>query len=114
MPSDKVRGSSGDRPSAQLEHVGFFVLRTPLLPFDDLLAWGESLEAPRVADPAGLDEALARDRQTLRARLEHALERPAVREAIFVASPSLDESLPAWREAPDSERGQKVERALVR
>ena len=71
---------------------GFFVLRTPLLPFDDLLAWSDTLEAPAAAaDPARFDRALATDRQTLRARLAAIVARPDVREAIFVASPSLDE-----------------------
>src|SRR5581483_7016520 len=67
---------------------GFFALRTPLLPFDELLAWGEGLEAPRAplppapsppggegrmrgagGDPARLEQALAADRLRLRARL---------------------------------------------
>ena len=45
---------------------GFFVIRTPLLPFSDLVAWGSGLTAP------GLDmtsEALADDRNRLRERL---------------------------------------------
>jgi hypothetical protein len=63
---------------------GFFALRTPLLSFDELLAWGEGLEAPRAAltlpsppsgggegrvraagdDPASLEQALVTDRPT--------------------------------------------------
>ncbi|HEX2060772.1 MAG TPA: lantibiotic dehydratase family protein, partial [Thermoanaerobaculia bacterium] len=65
---------------------GFFVLRTPLLPFDEL---------------AKLD-------------LAAMLARPEVREAIFLASPDLDESIEAWRRDPQSERGRRIERALYR
>ncbi|OJT16483.1 hypothetical protein BO221_49945 [Archangium sp. Cb G35] len=96
---------------------GFFALRTPLLPFDELLAWSEGLsarEAARQGDLARLEAALAADRALLRERLQAALARPEVREALFLASPSLDESHGSWRKAPESERGQKVERALVR
>jgi thiopeptide-type bacteriocin biosynthesis protein len=94
---------------------GFFALRTPLLPFDELLAWGEELQAPAVlADPARLEAALAADRARLRQHLRAAIERPEVREALFVASPDLEERLPVWLREPDGEAGQKMERALVR
>lgn len=75
--------------------LGFFVLRTPLLPFEELSGWGETPEAARV-------------------RLGELLGRPEVREALFVASPSLHESLGLWEEQPESERGEKVERSVVR
>jgi thiopeptide-type bacteriocin biosynthesis protein len=98
--------------------AGFFVLRTPLLPFDDLLAWGHDLRAPAVAAAGGseaeLGDALAHDKRVLRERLAALLARPEVREAVFVASPSLDESLAAWQKEPDSERGEKVERSITR
>lgn len=94
---------------------GFFALRTPLLPFDELLAWGEGLEAPpAVNDPARLEEALAADRARLRTRLRDLVCRPEVREALFVASPDLDARLDVWLREPESEPGQKMERALVR
>jgi thiopeptide-type bacteriocin biosynthesis protein len=37
-----------------------------------------------------------------------------VREALFVASPDLEERLPVWLREPDGHAGQKMERALVR
>jgi thiopeptide-type bacteriocin biosynthesis protein len=55
-----------------------------------------------------------RERQRLREFLRGWVEEPAVREALFLASPRLEESLSWWLEAPDSERGLKVERTLVR
>jgi thiopeptide-type bacteriocin biosynthesis protein len=96
-----------------LEASGFFVLRTPLLPATEWTAWSDGLSAG-AAQEAELSAALARDRQLLRARLGEVLMRPEVEEALFLASPSLAESVPLWREEPASERGQKIERALVR
>jgi thiopeptide-type bacteriocin biosynthesis protein len=93
----------------------FFALRTPLLSFDELLNWGANLEAPAAGDdPNRLTAALAADRARLRARLRNVVAAPLVREALFVASPDLDEHLDIWRREPDSKRGQKIERALVR
>lgn len=48
--------------------------------------------------------ALAADQQLLRHRLRTLLARPEVREAIFLASPSLEEALPHWLQYPESER----------
>src|SRR5947199_31724 len=102
--------------------AGFFSFRTPLLPFDELEAFGEGLEAPAAAaatgtgtdDPERLEGALAADRERLRARLTALAGRPEILEAIFLASPSLHESLALWRAQPDSKKGQRAERALVR
>jgi thiopeptide-type bacteriocin biosynthesis protein len=106
-----------DRPFAP---AGFFSFRTPLLPFEELEAFGEGLEAQAAAsaaegdDPERLEKALAADRERLRARLSVLAERPEILEAVFLASPSLHESLSLWRAQPDSKKGQRAERALVR
>ena len=100
--------------SARLVPAGFFVFRTPLLPFDAFAAWGAQLAAPQVGVGEALPAALAADRQKLRAYLGRILELPEVREALFLASPSLTDSISVWSENPDSERGRKVERALVK
>jgi len=92
---------------------GFFHLRTPLLPFDAFLAWGEGLAAA-TATGDSLPEALAADRQRQRSRLRAALDDAVVREALFLASPDLSDSLAVWLSEPESERGQRVERALVK
>jgi thiopeptide-type bacteriocin biosynthesis protein len=73
---------------------GFFVLRTPALPFA-AFAGGAPGEAPR-------------------AKLRRLVERPDVREALFVASPDLDARLETWRSAPDSEDGARLELSLWR
>ncbi|HEY0511506.1 MAG TPA: lantibiotic dehydratase [Thermoanaerobaculia bacterium] len=106
-------------PDRPFTPSGFFAFRTPLLPFEELEAFGEGLEAPAAAadtdgNPEGLEKALAADRERLRARLAALAERPEVLEAVFLASPSLYESLAAWRAQPDNKKGQRAERALVR
>ncbi len=103
-----------DRAGQQFTPSGFFVLRTPLLPFEEMAAWSAGLEAVgSLGDPRGLQEALERDRALLRDRLLALVARPEVREAIFVASPSLDETLDVWQKEPDSKRGRKLEPAVV-
>lgn len=107
--------TSNGSPRAAFRPSPFFVLRAPLLPFDELEAWAEGLTAAAaVDDPARLEEAVARDRALLRERLRRVVARPEVREAVFVASPDLEESLEVWLRDPDGERGEKVELALVR
>ena len=76
------------------KHCGFFVLRTPLLAFDEILAWSN-----------------APDR---RKHLREIVARPEVRDAIFVGSPDLQESIDLWLREPESERGKRVEQSLVR
>jgi thiopeptide-type bacteriocin biosynthesis protein len=94
---------------------GFFVVRTPLLAFDELLAWSDGLEAPSAGDdPARLEAALAADRALLRHRLRAVFMRPEVREALFVASPDLEGRFDLWLREPEREGGEKMERALAR
>lgn len=57
---------------------GFFVLRTPLLPFDDFLAWKEHPHAD-------LSDYLA-----------SFFARDVVREGVYLASPTLEARLDAW------------------
>jgi hypothetical protein len=95
-------------------HSGFFVLRTPLLPFDELRQWSAGLAANAQFDDAELENALAGDRLRLRARLKLILEQPEVREAVCVACPDLTNYFHIWIHEPESKRGRSVERTLVR
>ncbi len=102
-------------PGASLKTSGFIVLRTPLIPFEELTAWSAGLEAPAAAgDPERLERAFAGDRARLRDRLRAVVERPEVREALFLASPDLDETLDVWLRDPEGDRGLRIERALTR
>ncbi len=68
------------------------VIRTPVLPFDVLTRWAGSPDR--------------------RATLRTLVEDPAIREALYVASPELEAQIDAWAAAPAEHAA--VERALVR
>src|SRR5688572_15644986 len=108
--------TDADTPDSQIIPSGFFVFRTPLLPFEELEAWSAGLEAESV--PADrleeLERALNADRERLQARLRELCARPEILEALFLASPSLVDGLPLWLAQQDSKKGQRVERVLVR
>lgn len=99
----------------EFEPSGLVVIRTPLLPVEELDAWSADLKAPRCGDDEeALRDALPHDRALLRRRLQELLERPEVREAIFLASPDLAESLAQWQREPEGKKGQRTEHGLVR
>jgi thiopeptide-type bacteriocin biosynthesis protein len=99
----------------QFHPARFFVLRTPLLPFDEYERWTADLELPTAGDdPAEVERALAADRERLRRGLADWLERPEIREALFLASPDLVDALESWRRDPGGRKGRRTERALVR
>jgi thiopeptide-type bacteriocin biosynthesis protein len=99
--------------SIEIVPSGFFAFRTPLLPFDALASWSEGLRAP-TASPEELASALAHDRALLEGRLRALVMDPVVREALFVASPSLDDAIDAWLKDPRSERARGVTDIVVR
>ncbi len=96
MPPRSSRSTSQYRPDQ------FFVLRTPLLSVDELRWWSEATDGTGAT------------RAQLRRRLETIVTRPEVREALWLASPSLQRALPGWQRDPHSKAGQQTERALVR
>lgn len=95
-------------------HGGFCVLRSPLFPWGSFLEWTEKATCPGQAQESDLARALSRDRASLRSHLEQVVERPEVRDALYMASPSLFHGLDDWREAPDTPDGRRAERSLVR
>lgn len=112
----RLANSSTD--GALFSTSGFFLLRTPLLPFDDFLAWGQGLRAGKVfensRDPGAREAAWLDDVEVLRSRLRQISNRPEIRQALFIASPSLESSISGWGLTPDSKRGLQTERSLSR
>jgi thiopeptide-type bacteriocin biosynthesis protein len=102
-------------PSLPYRVSDFFALRTPLLPFAEYLHWTRDLRAPLVwEDTEALQIGLMEDRERLRAGLRELISRPTIREALYLASPTLDQSLEHWLDDPDSPRGLQAELVLVR
>jgi len=88
-------------------------LRTPLLPAATLARFAAEGEAQGAASaPSDAEYARARERE--RTVVRAVIARADVREALFLASPSLVDSLEAWQTSPDSPQGQASEAALVR
>lgn len=93
----------------------FCVLRTPYLEADALLELGADLEVQAAHhDPTTIGNALRRDAMRVRERLARLVARPDIREALFLASPSLEAHIERWQESPQSQRGQKVQRSVLR
>jgi len=94
---------------------GFFAMRTPLLPLAEWLAWGEGLESASLSgDEERFIQAYKSDVARLRERLLKTVTQPEIYDALFVASPNLNERFSSWANEPDSERGRKLENVLVR
>src|ERR1051326_7341427 len=97
-------------PVKEFSHSSFLVFRTPLLPLNELLHGSSDLVASTVLEEGGnLEAAVQQDVALLRKRLEQIISRPEVRDALFVASPDLDDSLQHWITQPESEKGRRVE-----
>jgi thiopeptide-type bacteriocin biosynthesis protein len=88
---------------------GFFVLRTPALPIEEFL----KLSCPAAVSP-GVRVHHGGDRASARAHLRTWVERPEVREALWLASPELVQSLATWQNDPESAKGRRLEHALYR
>ena len=92
----------------------FFALRTPALPFDFLEGWSTGSRA-WPSEPAAFAAAWEAEREGLRSRLREAIGTPVVREALFVASPDLEEMLEPWLDgALKGDKRDRLERSLVR
>jgi thiopeptide-type bacteriocin biosynthesis protein len=78
-------------------HSGFFALRTPLLPLEFLRGWG------------GTD-----DEERLRARLHEIFEAPDIRDALFIASPAIEEALRRDANTKDLDKRNRLEAGLTK
>lgn len=97
----------------------FFVLRTPALPFETIEGLAEGLRSSELCrDPLlGVEERAALfldEKMRVQSRLRALVDRPEIREALYLASPSLEDNLASWRIAPNTARNAKVEWALAR
>ena len=92
----------------------FFVLRTPLLPWDLFRDWGQNTTTQGLVDDSQLlDDALKADDVILERRLVEEISKREVREAIRFASESLDVVIDTFA-AGQHVSNVGVRRALVR
>jgi thiopeptide-type bacteriocin biosynthesis protein len=103
----QIGDTAHSMPAQSLDFVpsGFFVLRTPLMPFETVLNDGIDVDASR---------SLERDRKRQIEQLRAVVADPTIREALFVASPSLDEAIDAWLADEGAPRANGVAEALLR
>src|SRR5688572_27305035 len=84
-------------PATDLRADTGIVLRTPLLPWDTFAQW-----------------IAAGDLAAQRRWLSTLIDRPEVREALFLASPGLFEVMERWQREPAKPANQSIECALAK
>jgi thiopeptide-type bacteriocin biosynthesis protein len=95
--------------------AGFFVQRTPALPWDEVQRWSAGIGAPHDVEAAGALEArMQADAGLLRQRLREAVRRPAISGAIGLASPGLYQRMGAWLDGATDTAARKIESAVLR
>jgi class I lanthipeptide synthase len=120
LHSERLQHMEKESPpqSAGITAVEFFIVRTPLLPIDDLVAWSAGIEYSDLAQSKiDLDTRAQLWKSSvalLRNRLREIIERPEVLQALHIASPSLQCGIERWKCDPDSKEGIQAERSLVR
>ena len=106
--------SKSEPPAGLVEQYrpsGFFVLRTPLLPTREFVAWGG--RDGSVAGTELTSRSRAEESKRLRHDLARRLDAPLVADALRVASPALAENRDGWIDRPPSRRRERMERTLV-
>jgi len=100
---------------------GFFVLRTPLLPFEDFLKLSEDSRAAHVledsavsSDRESLAQAATLDRRKVSSKLQELATLSEVKEALWLASPDFASVLAQSWDKPETEKKHRLERTLYR
>src|SRR6185503_12901306 len=106
--------NTGCEHSARPIAAGWFLLRTPLISFDEWMKWtrvanmGINYDSPDVIDPDCLVEQKNRLRQSLRDWLT-----PVVNEALYLSTPTFYRALVDCASSSESKRSSKIESKLV-
>jgi class I lanthipeptide synthase len=85
-------------------HSGFFALRTPLLPVEFLQTWGR-LEPSEPGPDAD---------ERLRAKVRDLFESADLRDALFVASPAVEEALRRDGATKDADKRDRLDASLTK
>lgn len=107
----------GQFPAA-FTHCGFFVIRSPLLPFSEWTEWGRGTGSRALwqkgARADDMQQMWEEDARLLRERLVRIIERPEIEHALYVASGSLQLGIDRWKNNPRDKKSLQAERAIVR
>ena len=112
-----------DQVASAFTHSGFFVIRSPLLPFSELSEWGQGTRSRALWQKGAAGECMQQvweqDAHLLRERLLRIIERPEVEHALYVASGSLQLGIDWWKNDwwksnPRDKKSLQAERAVVR
>lgn len=101
-------------PKRQFALADFILIRTPLLPFQSMVEFGNGPWSSKGGgdDVEGGD--LNARRIVLRQRLRRNLDDPVVLEGLWSASRSLHERIDSWEYEVDDRKAQKIQHALVK
>ena len=101
-------------------HSGFFALRTPLLPLEFLQTWGRGKPPEVTPEPAGAEsrngdrsEATPSEEE-LRATLRGFFDAADLRDALFVASPAVEEALRRDGATKDVDKRDRLDASLTK
>ncbi|HEV7396134.1 MAG TPA: lantibiotic dehydratase family protein, partial [Pyrinomonadaceae bacterium] len=105
---------SSSKSTVEFSPAGFFVFRTPVLSFNEFLAWSQSAPVVDLSPELSFDQSYSESCRLLRERLYELISVPETLEAIFIACPDLIGFIEEWRSQPETKRSRNTERALVR
>jgi len=97
-------------------HSGFFALRTPLLPLEFLQTWGSKSEPETRGNPSqnGDGNSVVANEDELRAKLRGFFDAPDLRDALFVASPAVEEALRRDGATKDVDKRDRLDASLTK
>src|SRR5689334_18236105 len=98
------------------QHSGFFAIRTPLLPLEVMRSWGRLEGAPQAPVPGanGSDAPSVTAEEQIRKRLRGLFEAPDLRDAIFIASPAIEEALRRDGATTDRDKRDRLDASLTK
>lgn len=98
-------------------HCGFFVLRTPLLPIELLETWAapSSPDGHHDAQPLKKEgETTPEEEASIRAKLRALFDAPELRDALFIASPAVEEALRRDGSTTDKDKRDRLDASLTK
>lgn len=112
VPTPRRDGTEREQLGAGGEAVGFFAMRTPLLPISVLSELGELVRASTAKNEEELVDMLAEDRTRLRVRLRQIARDEAFQEGVYLSSSEFAEKMRSWSISANADLG--LERTVLK